>query len=218
MSLVQETDTSYIRALMLICGWNKLSTSLYIPITIENIITMFYYNDFEWNENPICFITNDNNTIQTFATEGNYYYCQAKNILSARTYSLAKWQITINNFDGLWFYGNIGYIPHSNNENYYNHDTTRSTIELWINSCQFYHSEKSTGCKIIKLANYINVGDSFEIEFDFIKKISKFYINNKFMGIMYKKLPSQIIPIVILANSHQITTTKWELTYKKSMG
>lgn len=207
MSQTPKNYRSYNQSLMLIYGWIR-NTLFETPIVIYHIINMFFYNDFYWDSyDNINLQSFDNNTIQSIIGDSNY--CKSNNLLSKNIYNFVKWEITIDHFDGFWFYGSFGYIEYP----YHNYGG-QFTVELWMNN---WRVNSINNYKLIPLTN-VNHQDKFKIYFNFQKNKSSFYVNDKPMGIIDSNMPSQLIPIIILSNNQKVTTTKWELTYKRSMG
>merc|ERR1712244_93084 len=91
-------------------------------------------------------------------------------------------------------------------------------LTLWDNSWQLnggqYIDNEQREILKKRSSTLIKSGDVFEIHFDFINMESLLYFNNEFVTILYKNIPSKLVPAVVICNGEQVTTSKWELTYR----
>eukprot|EP01084_Bolivina_argentea_P263871 446797_1 len=198
-------------------------------------------HDDENEPKAILTFTNNNMTVESSKFETNYY-CPSTNIISKHIHSLVKWQIRIDkmlpmnnyqpaNYDILCCIGYVKYpcpiVENSRDStwNYWLGNSPYQSQQFCLQMDSIYtanswsHNGGELNNQIVDLKNTssgnVKVGDTISIHFDFNKMESLVFYNSKFIGVLYKNIPSKLIPAIVIANSHKITTTKWELMFKK---
>lgn len=203
-----------------------------MPSEIIAIIIEYFLEAFEWYTKKcgsnISF--SKDNTYVTSVSEIAYDIWAAKNIMDAKKHRMVEWEVTLKNVsDGLYF--SMGYVQHP----------LLQSIEMWnyvwlgqVNEKQMeciFISEtekKFLTCKNGKKANIIihekaliksvEIGDRFEIRFDFDCNQSLFYYNAEFMQVLPNSILNAgnipLVPAMCCSSPHEFQTTKWSIYYR----
>ena len=188
-------------------------------------------------------ITNDASTVKSIG-EPNNFYCPAVNVLSKSNVSFAKWAVRMDHIREEWeeMYFSFGYVKYPQHDpsnmsndkkwNYWlgNEKLNQSALNYFYSSTEHYsdegfdrwalcgNAEDQVGRELLSKKcddKVMKEGDVLEIHFDFDKMESSLYYNGEFITVLYKNIPSVLVPAVTWVEDTQISTIKWELTYKK---
>ena len=200
----------------------------------------------EGNGNWSVFFSDDDRTVDTMGAAKADYFCPSKNVIGGDVYSVVVWQIQIEIAPEIEDTGNVrlcmGYIEYpfdlndpafedwdywmgrsilkSNEEQQWIWTKIRKQFAVGIRGRERKVNGGSSKWRSPDLndndVDPFESGDTFAIRFDFIERETTFYHNGERIGRIFEHIPSKVFPAVVIGADHKVTTTKWQVEYRRN--